>query len=146
MKGGNKRHPVYQDVGNMLNRRIKNLEDHPKIQAAFERGTYKAAKFLLEKSLEIVPVDTGRLYRSGTVNKNRTGQGRRTVATVKYKAPYAIYVHEDLTARHKPGKTAKYLERPARIYRSEMRAIIEKEVNAAIRQVNGAARSRGRRR
>lgn len=33
---------------------------------------------------------------------------------VVYTAPYAVYVHEDLTARHPRGGQAKYLEQPAR--------------------------------
>ena len=45
---------------------------------------------------------------------------------VGYQMPYAIYVHEDLTARHAPGKTAKYLERPARRYSKEMSLMIRR--------------------
>lgn len=33
---------------------------------------------------------------------------------VGYAASYAIYVHENLEAAHKPGKQAKFLEQPAR--------------------------------
>ena len=33
---------------------------------------------------------------------------------VGYTANYALYVHEDMEARHAPGKQAKYLEQPAR--------------------------------
>lgn len=33
---------------------------------------------------------------------------------VGYTASYAIYVHENLTAHHKPGKSAKFLEIPLR--------------------------------
>lgn len=36
-------------------------------------------------------------------------------AVVGFSAPYAIYVHEDLEARHAPGKQAKFLETPARV-------------------------------
>lgn len=43
---------------------------------------------------------------------------------VGYSASYAIYVHEDLTAKHKPGKTAKFLERPARMMKKELQRII----------------------
>ena len=35
-------------------------------------------------------------------------------AVVGFTQTYAVIVHEDLGARHKEGKTAKYLERPAR--------------------------------
>lgn len=33
---------------------------------------------------------------------------------VGYSQHYAVVVHEDLNMQHKPGKTAKYLENPAR--------------------------------
>lgn len=41
-------------------------------------------------------------------------------------ADYAVYVHEDMNARHKPCKTAKYLERPAREKKNEIFKIIAK--------------------
>lgn len=33
---------------------------------------------------------------------------------VGFTQAYAVFVHEDLTARHAPGKQAKFLEQPAR--------------------------------
>jgi len=39
---------------------------------------------------------------------------QKTSVVVGYTANYAIFVHEDLKARHAPGKQAKYLEQPAR--------------------------------
>lgn len=41
-------------------------------------------------------------------------------AVVGYTQTYAMIVHEDLDARHKPGKSAKYLEIPARTYHAEI--------------------------
>lgn len=38
---------------------------------------------------------------------------KNVVAVVGYKAPYSVYVHEDLHARHSTGQ-AKFLEQPAR--------------------------------
>lgn len=43
---------------------------------------------------------------------------------VGYTQNYAIYVHENLTARHKPGKIAKYLEKPARENANELKRIV----------------------
>jgi len=40
--------------------------------------------------------------------------GRNASVIVGYTANYALYVHEDMEARHAPGKQAKYLEQPAR--------------------------------
>jgi hypothetical protein len=36
------------------------------------------------------------------------------VGTVGYTQAYALYVHEDMEAKHKEGKEAKFLEKPAR--------------------------------
>lgn len=43
---------------------------------------------------------------------------------VGYSANYALHVHEDLEARHAPGKSAKFLEKPARELREELARII----------------------
>lgn len=116
------------------------------VTAAVKRGTLKAARALLADSREIVPVDTGRLYRSGRarhqkVTRDEMGflrgtDGRFTSkstfsADVTYNTPYAIYVHEDPNARHKPGKSYKYLEKPARRYKRRYAKIISDEVRAA---------------
>lgn len=91
-----------------------------------ERGIKRAARFLLRESLKIVPVDTGALKNSGRATF--TGSGTETVGTVSYNTAYAVYVHEDLNARHAPGKTAKYLERPARELRGKLMQIVAEEV------------------
>ena len=63
----------------------------------------------------------------------------KTAATIKdsnvscivgYTAAYAIYVHENLQAQHKSGKTAKFLETPARLLHDELAAIIFKALQA----------------
>lgn len=43
---------------------------------------------------------------------------------VEYTAPYAIYVHEDLTMNHPRGGQAKYLEQPMRTEARTMQRII----------------------
>lgn len=72
-------------------------------------GLEKGAKYLLRESKKIVPVDTGDLKRSGFVSI--TGRRFDSVATIGYTQYYAIWVHENLDAQHKPGKSAKYLSR-----------------------------------
>ena len=54
-----------------------------------------------------------------------------TVA-VGYAANYALHVHENLEAHHKPGKQAKYLEAPARTLSKELADIV---MRAATRKV-----------
>lgn len=48
---------------------------------------------------------------------------------VGFSAPYAVYVHENLQAQHKPPTRAKFLEEPARRFRGQM----GKEVLFALR-------------
>lgn len=49
---------------------------------------------------------------------------------VGYTASYAVYVHEDLEARHKEGKQAKFLSEPANYLRSEMAFIVRSAMRA----------------
>lgn len=86
---------------------LKKLRDTTAVGAS--RGLRKAAAFVLRESQKIVPVDTGALRASGRVVVE--GEGFGTRCTVSYNTDYAIYVHEDLNAAHRPGKTAKYLVR-----------------------------------
>lgn len=92
---------------------------------AMERALLKAGLFLQKKSQEVVPVDTGALRASAFTQL--MGKGFKASVVVGYTMFYAIYVHENLEARHKPGKIAKYLEKPARQYRLQMIKIIRDE-------------------
>jgi hypothetical protein len=47
-----------------------------------------------------------------------------SAVSVGYTAPYAIYVHEDLTAHHEPGKKAKFLSGPARRLARELGELV----------------------
>lgn len=76
------------------------------------RGT---AQEVLDESQRIVPVDKGTLKDSGTV-KEPVVDANGIEVEITYggaASKYAFFVHEDLSARHKDGKTAKYLEIPA---------------------------------
>jgi hypothetical protein len=72
-----------------------------------------------------VPIDTKALY-----NSSRTYQKGRGYATinqiVEYRMPYALYQHENLFYKHKPGKSAKYLERPLRSNSAKIASIIKR--------------------
>ena len=92
-----------------------------------ERGFIKAGLFLQRKSQKVVPVDTGNLRNSAFTRLQGHNQGKNSKVFVGYTAAYAIFVHEDLEASHKPGKTAKFLEGPAREHRQDMIDIILKE-------------------
>lgn len=93
--------------------------------AGMERGLKKAGLFLQRESQKIVPVDQNVLRPSAfTRPEPERGGGANTSVVVGYTAYYAIYVHEDLNARHAPGTQAKFLETPFREKREEMRKII----------------------
>ena len=78
----------------------------------FHIGLTKAGLWLQAQSQKVVPVDTSALKNSARTRVE--GTGFDTQVSVEYSTHYAIFVHEDLTARHAPGKQAKYLEEPAR--------------------------------
>ncbi len=81
-----------------------------KIRAAVRKGVRsglpEALSLLRERSQELVPVRTGALRASCRVSAGDTG------GTVSYDTPYAVQVHEDMTAHHPSGQ-AKFLEQPA---------------------------------
>jgi hypothetical protein len=63
--------------------------------------------------------------------KSRSLKGRKEMKLqVGYEAPYAVYVHENLEAYHKPPTRAKYLESPARRLRKKMTEIVLRSVKA----------------
>lgn len=111
--------------------RVKNLlaatKRHEKYKAkGFINGIKKAGKLILDESRKIVPIDTKALYNSSST-KTR-GRGWASIQETMYEMYYGIYVHENLTARHKPGKSAKFLERPVRQNRAKIRSIINTEM------------------
>lgn len=100
--------------------------DGEKVRATLENATFQglqsAGEHLLRVSSDRAPWEEGDLARSGTVTSDEfTG----TVA-VAYDRVYARRQHEELTWRHKPGKTAKYLEDPMSEEAGTMLAIIAK--------------------
>ncbi len=119
--------------------KLKSVEVGAK--KAVEMGLLRAGLHLQAKSQEVVPVDTGALRASAftrLVTREGGGQfaprGFNADVQVGYTMPYAIYVHEDLTMSHKPGKIAKYLERPAMEEAAAMRQIVSAEVKRGISQ------------
>jgi len=93
-----------------------------------ERGLKKAGLNLQRDSQKIVPIDTSNLKNSAFTRKEGGTGGLGTVIWVGYTAGYAIYVHENMNARHRTGKIAKYLEKPARENRIKYGKIVAKEM------------------
>lgn len=106
---------------------MKNVEAaikaHTKATAKGVRiGLYRAGLFLQRESQKVVPVDTGALKGSATTRAE--GEGLDTAVIVGYGTDYGLYVHENLDARHKPGKYAKFLTRTLVLKKDRMRQIV----------------------
>ena len=96
-------------------------------ERGLRKGLLKAGLALQRESQKIVPIDTGVLRNSASTRLE--DWGFQSKAIVGYETDYAIYVHEDLEARHKPGKQAKYLEQPLREHSDRLIGIVIKEIN-----------------
>ena len=81
------------------------------VHAAVAAGLSEAVLDVLADGNRTVPTESGDLKQSGTVEV----EARRLRARIGYGAGaphgYAIRQHEDLTLKHDPGRTAKWLER-----------------------------------
>jgi len=105
---------------------LANLrKQRAKVRKGIGDGLKKAGLFLIRESMKVVPVDTGNLRASWFVGA--TGENENTVVAVGYSANYAVFVHENLDATHAPGRVAKFLEKPARLYGKQMVEIVRKE-------------------
>lgn len=72
-----------------------------------EEGLQTGLEHVLAEAQKIIPLDEGTLRRSGKVVMLDDLNGAVVFDTV-----YAARQHEELTWRHLPGRTAKYLEIP----------------------------------
>ncbi|MEU9141708.1 hypothetical protein AB0D33_38210 [Streptomyces sp. NPDC048404] len=97
------------------------------IRAGALRGVRLAAEHLLAASRARVPIEEGTLERSGVVSVDESS----LTAAVSFDTPYAVRQHEDLTARHDSGRTAKYLERPLHEENGVITEIIAAQVRRA---------------
>lgn len=104
--------------------------------AAFGAKLYQEAEIIIGAAkTDYVPVDTSALKNSGFVNLPEVS-GSRTTVTFGFggpAAPYAVYVHEDLTKRHTVGQ-AKYLEIPLKARLVGMAAVLKQRVDDVTRQ------------
>ena len=74
-------------------------------QSGGEAGIRACANLLLDEARKQVPLETGALMRSGTVDANGLQ------ATVSFDTPYAVRWHEQ-RANFQRGRKNKYLEDP----------------------------------
>jgi hypothetical protein len=79
------------------------------IREAAADGLYRAGEHVLNESNRRVPLEYGDLQGSGTVSEDRA----RLEVAVSYDTPYAARQHEEMSYRHDPGRSAKFLETAA---------------------------------
>lgn len=80
-------------------------------------GLTRALEHTLGVCNTIVPLDEGPLQRSGKV------QVEGLNGSISYDTPYAVVQHENLSFRHAPGRSAKYVEIPMNTERETMLAL-----------------------
>lgn len=94
------------------------------VSGAAARGLGLGTEFLLGESNKKVPHEEGTLERSGVASVDPN----ELRGAVSYDTPYAVRQHEDMTARHDDGRTAKYLENAMNANAGEVADIIRKTI------------------
>lgn len=90
------------------------------MQAAAIRGLSLGAEHVLGEARKTVPLEEGTLERSGATSTDP----ENLKAAVVFDTPYAVRQHEDMTFRHDPGRSAKYLETAMATETAAVREII----------------------
>ncbi|MCX4818362.1 hypothetical protein OG883_00250 [Streptomyces sp. NBC_01142] len=99
------------------------------IRSGLLRGLNLAGELTLQATRQRVPIAEGTLERSGAVSVDE----QALTAAVVYDTPYAVRVHEDMTARHSPGRSAKYVESVLPEVAGEVQAVIAAQVRRELR-------------
>lgn len=99
-----------------LTEALRDLRATPaKLLPALGRALHAEVQPIFDRSQQLVPVDTSALQQSGKLHESVIS-GDTVSQEISYgdaaTAHYAEVVHEDLAARHAPGKTAKFAEIP----------------------------------
>lgn len=91
-------------------------------------GLEAGTQHLLGAALVLVPWDEHTLEGTGTA----TVDASKLVGAVSFNTPYAKRQHEELDWRHKPGRSAKYLEIPFHAEAAVIRALIAARIRRKI--------------
>lgn len=90
---------------------FRELETRAKrLNKKVEKAITDEGNTVLLEAMDQCPVETGTLRRSGTVENPKVKSGDVSVE-IGFNTDYALYVHENVNARHEQGK-AKFLEDP----------------------------------
>jgi hypothetical protein len=96
----------------------------PEIRKAAARGLAIAGEHVLGEAKKQVPIEEHILEESGTVT---TDPDNLKVAVV-FDTPYAVPVHEIMTAQHDEGRNAKFLENAMNSEAGAVREIIARTI------------------
>lgn len=108
-----------------VKRVVNGLKKREKFLASgFSDGLKIGGLLIQAASQKQTPIEFGPLRNSHRTES--TGRGFDTRVEVSCQAAYAIYVHEDMTARHAPGTNAKFLERAAREKSKEVVTLVKR--------------------
>ena len=99
------------------------------LRAAAGRGLFPGTEHVLGVSTGRVPLDEGFLQSTGTASVDLSS----LTGMVSFDGPYAVRQHEELTWRHAPGRTAKYLENSVNEEREVVFELVAAELRRALR-------------
>ncbi|MFD4918884.1 hypothetical protein ACFWNR_37490 [Streptomyces virginiae] len=99
------------------------------IRSGLVRGLTLAGELTLQATRQRVPIAEGTLERSGAASVDEATM----TAAVSYDTPYAARVHEDMNARHSPGRSAKYVESVLPTVAADVQAVIAAQVRRELR-------------
>ena len=106
------------------------------VRNALENALSEIAEELCVASQAEVPVDTGALKESATVEKIEDDSGQ-IAYVVSYGEDYAVEQHENLNFFHSHGK-AKFLEDPFRKQQHDMISHLQSSVGSAMKDSFGS--------
>lgn len=116
-----------------VEKRLKQQLD--KVGVFAEAGLMEVGKRIYDRSQTLVPVDTGKLKKSGYVEKRKTDDGSKMVAVGYAKdndPPYAVYVHE-LGNKHAPPTQWKFLQTAGNEVAQDVASIVAEAIKKGLK-------------
>ena len=98
------------------------------VTAARAHALTLGAGHLKDASNAVAPIEEGTMIQSSGIDVD----GASGQASVYYDTVYAARQHEELTWRHKPGRTAKYRERPLHEESRHIQTVMGNALRAAL--------------
>ncbi len=134
---------AFQRRGKRLKASLKKLEKQIQVKIdsvkdVSEEALLSLGQDILDRSLEIVPIDTGALKKSAFIESSKTTSGPSV--TLGYNkdgsAPHAVFAHEigPYKSPTTPGTQYKFLEQPLHEKIPEIVKILRRNISQALRK------------